>query len=719
MNDILPDIDNELDVIFGEYRDMNAVQDFVASVRNANFTGTLYIGYPVLTVDDERIEFDAVLVSRNRGVIVFDLYSFDGGAQGQPQGISAAVTSRQEQQFAALYNKLNSFGDLRKNRNLIVEITTASIHPYADVYLKQDDAILLGPNRLSELPWIEEENLLSDEQIEHLNAAIQRISNLRPKKKREDVVKPGSKGTIIKEIEKQIANLDLWQKRGSIEYVNGPQRIRGLAGSGKTVVLALKAAYLHVKRPDWHIAITFNTRSLYQQFEALVNRFVFSQINEEPDWSKISIMHAWGGSERDGIYSAATSFSGIQYRDFGSAARQFGYDNAFDGACKEALAALGHRDIETYDMMLVDEAQDLPASFFQLAYRLLKQPKRIVWAYDDLQNLGDVHMPSANELFGTDQAGQALVTLRNEVDQPQQDIVLPRCYRNPPWTLATAHGLGFGVKRQQFAQIFDDLSLWKRLGYRARVGTLDFNQEVNIERDPSSYPSFFADLLTPKESLITSRHSDQVSQYRWVASQIVQLLAEDELEHTDVLIVLPNVRTSKTVAARILKALQETGLQGHIPGQTSSRDAVYRKGSIAITHIYRAKGNEAPVVFVVDADFCEGAHGIKKRRNILFTAITRSRGWTYISGVGPGMDQVASEIDAIRADDFSLRFSYPTRAVAKELAVSRDTALPEELGQDDFDDVRLALQKVKEMGWEQLPLDLREQLKEVHGGGGQ
>ena len=73
MNDIIPDIDKELDVIFGEYRDMNAVQDFVASVRGANFTGTLYIGYPVLTVDDERIEFDAVLVSRNRGVIVFDL----------------------------------------------------------------------------------------------------------------------------------------------------------------------------------------------------------------------------------------------------------------------------------------------------------------------------------------------------------------------------------------------------------------------------------------------------------------------------------------------------------------------------------------------------------------------------------------------------------------------------------------------------------------------
>tara|TARA_R110002072_G_scaffold45105_5_gene125704 strand:+ start:3117 stop:5273 length:2157 start_codon:yes stop_codon:yes gene_type:complete len=717
MNEIISDIDNDLDVIFGEYRDTNAVQDFVASVRSVNFTGTLYIGYPVLTVDDERIEFDAVLISRNRGVIVFDLYSFDGGAQGTPQAIASAVAARQEQQFAALYNKLNSFGELRKNRKLIVDITTASIHPIADVFIQQDDAILLGPSRMDELPMVEQQDLLSDEQLEHLNAAIQRISNLRPKKKREDVVKSDSKGSMIKEIEKQIANLDLWQKRGSIEYVNGPQRIRGLAGSGKTVVLALKAAYLHVKRPDWHIVVTFNTRSLYQQFEALVNRFVFSQINDEPDWSKISIMHAWGGSERDGVYSSATSLLGIQYRDFGSAARQFGYDNAFDGACKEALTALGDREIETYDMLLVDEAQDLPASFFQLSYRLLKQPKRIVWAYDDLQNLGDVHMPSADELFGSGTNGEPLVVLRNMTDQPQQDIVLPRCYRNPPWTLATAHGLGFGVKRDQFAQIFDDLSLWKRLGYRPRVGTLEFDQQVDIERDPHSFPAFFGDLLAPTDSLVTATHSDQKAQYQWVVEQIRSLITEDELEHTDILIVLPNVRTSKSSGARILKALQEAGLQGHIPGQTSSRDAVYRKGSIAVTHIYRAKGNEAPAVFVVDAEFCEGTHGIKKRRNILFTAITRSRGWTYITGVGAGMEKITAEIDAIRRDNFSLKFHYPTREIARELAVTRDTALPEELGQDDFDDVRLALQKVKNASWEQLPLDLREQLKEVHGGG--
>jgi Resolvase, N terminal domain len=42
----------------------------------------------------------------------------------------------------------------------------------------------------------------------------------------------------MKIIEREIANLDRWQKRAAIETPKGPQRIRGLACSGKTIVLA-------------------------------------------------------------------------------------------------------------------------------------------------------------------------------------------------------------------------------------------------------------------------------------------------------------------------------------------------------------------------------------------------------------------------------------------------------------------------------------------------
>lgn len=713
MNDIVDDIDNNLDVIFGEYKDQEAVSNFVQAARSANLHGTLYIGYPVLTVDDEKIEFDAVLVSRDRGVVVFDLYSL---VAGHNQGLDEETKLRQEKLYAALYNRLNSFSELRSGRRLAIEISTVTIHPISETLEQAEDNQIVGLERLGHLSVFPEATWPDDPKIEHLNAAIQRISNLKPRKKRANVTLPNSKGAIIREIEKKVANLDLWQKRGSIEYVNGPQRIRGLAGSGKTVVLALKAAYLHVKRPDWDIVVTFNTRSLYQQFESLITRFVFAQISEEPDWEKLHIMHAWGGSDRTGVYKEYADATNHAYKDFGTAARVFGYEDAFKGACDEALAGTPENELGMYDMMLVDEAQDLPSSFFKLAYRMVKNPKRIVWAYDDLQNLSDVQLPSAKELFGLKDDGQPKVVLENNPDRPLEDIVLPRCYRNPPWTLLSAHGMGFGVHRTPMAQMFTDPTIWKRLGYTSIQDKIDFDHDVQIERTPESIPSFFSELLTPEETLVGWKFDSTQAQYDWVAETIKTLISTDELEHSDILLILPNVRQSKSAGALLLKTLVREGLSGHIPGQTSSRDEIFREKSIAITHIYRAKGNEAPVVFVLNSEFCESLHGIKQRRNILFTAMTRSRAWTYILGVGDGMDQLGAELQKIKDDGFSLNFHYPTREVAAQLAVSTDS-LYEEGVIEEFEDLREALKKARASGnWKQIPMDLREELASLSSG---
>ncbi len=129
-----------------------------------------------------------------------------------------------------------------------------------------------------------------------VQAALQRVTTIKPAKKRTKVVQDESRGAILKKIEREIANLDRWQKQAAIESPEGPQRIRGLAGSGKTIVLALKAAYLHAQHPDWTIAVVFYSRSLYTQFEDLIRRFSFEHLNDEPDWQKLRVMHAWGAT---------------------------------------------------------------------------------------------------------------------------------------------------------------------------------------------------------------------------------------------------------------------------------------------------------------------------------------------------------------------------------------------------------------------------------------
>lgn len=707
-------LDNDpLDVVFGEHADFTQVQDFVTGVQKAGCTGTLYIGYPVLSIDDGKIEFDAVLVSPTKGIIVFDLYSAGNAGPRFSSAIADASLNRQEQLYAALFNRLNSFKDLRKGRSLVVGIATVSINPLAADIVAQDEFFELPISQLHSFYEGIEDCLLSSEQEQHLNAAIQRISNLKPQKKRLNISRDDSRGAIIKKIEEQIANLDLWQKRGSIEYVNGPQRIRGLAGSGKTVVLALKAAYLHVKRPDWNIAITFNSRALYQQFEALLTRFVFSQINDEPDWSKLHVMHSWGDSTRTGVYSLVTQKIGSPYRDFTSASRKWTYNTAFSGACQEALEMLGEKNLDLFDMVLIDEAQDLPVSFFRLVYRLVNEPKRIIWAYDDLQNLGDFQMPSAADLFGYNSAGAPLVALKNRANHPQEDIVLPRCYRTPPQSLVVAHGLGFGIYRQPIVQMFPQPQIWERLGYEVKSGNLDFGKEVELDRDPKSVPEFFGRLLKPQEIINFKEFETSTEQYDWVASEIRRLIDTEDLQCSDFLIIIPDVYRNKSISAKVLVSLQKQGLAGRVPGINSSRDSLFTENMISITHIHRAKGNEAPVVFVIDAEYCNQGNELKQKRNILFTAVTRSRAWAYVCGTSPAFSAIANEYRDVVQRGYALRFVYPEKEAIPLLSSAADAQSFVADTTDSFGKVRDVLEEVKNTPWEQLPLDIQEALKSL------
>ena len=72
---------------------------------------------------------------------------------------------------------------------------------------------------------------------------------------------------------------DNYQMEAILADTEGIQRIRGMAGSGKTVILARKAVELHTAHPDWNIAVTFSTRSLKNQLERLIGKF-YSMKNE-------------------------------------------------------------------------------------------------------------------------------------------------------------------------------------------------------------------------------------------------------------------------------------------------------------------------------------------------------------------------------------------------------------------------------------------------------
>ncbi|GHV03640.1 hypothetical protein AGMMS50229_03270 [Campylobacterota bacterium] len=632
---------------------------------NQQYNGFLYIGYPIIGTAEGPYPIDALLVSPDKGLIIFCLI--------ENQDISNAQEA-QDDSYNKIESKLRAHKELMNGRSLqakIAPITFAPLYHSATAHPDNEYPIC---NEANLGAWLDSCVWDTPDYYEKLVAVLQSISTIRKGRKKREAQNPDSRGAKLKSLEDSIANLDNLQGQAVIETVNGVQRIRGLAGSGKTIVLALKAAYLHAQHPDWKIAVTFNTRSLKGQFRQLINTFTIEQTNEEPDWDNIHIIQAWGapgGGDRNGMYYSFCQQNEVEYHDFNSAKQRLrGGLSEFKWVCQKALEnCLNSKEL--YDAVLVDEAQDFPPEFLCLCYAMLKAEKRLVYAYDELQNLSSKSLPPPEEIFGTKPDGTPNVRLSNHPNSPQQDIILEKCYRNSRPVLATAHALGFGIYRippnsstTGLVQMFENRQLWRDVGYEVISGDLSDGQDVALARSNSSSPHFLED-HSPVDDLIQFQcFESQEEQDNWVANAICENLQSDELRSDDIVVINPNPLTTRSAVGTIRAQLYKNDINSHLAGVDSSPDVFFDTSdeSVTFTGIYRAKGNEAGMVYIINAQDCYGdtLGNVAVVRNQLFTAITRSKAWVRVLGVGKKMQLLKNEFDKVEEGDFTLRFRYPT-----------------------------------------------------------
>lgn len=275
-----------LDIVRGKISNIVATKELIKIVEqheNHECSETLYLGYPLSANAERTVTVDALLLSEKSGLIAFIFSKLQD---------TASIVEEQGELYYQLINTLTQYPSLRKGRSLAFEPHVISITPNKPDNDIEDGYILTTFSQLSQA--ISQIPAFDTSYYRVLVESLQKIASIKPRKKRENVKNSGSKGDIIKKIEKEIANLDQWQKKAALEIVDGPQRIRGLAGSGKTIVLALKAAYLHAQYPEWDIVVTYYTRSLWQQYRDLITKFVFEFSRDEPNWDKLHLFHAWG-----------------------------------------------------------------------------------------------------------------------------------------------------------------------------------------------------------------------------------------------------------------------------------------------------------------------------------------------------------------------------------------------------------------------------------------
>jgi len=654
--------------------------------------GVLYYGWPKFQ-DYEAVghPVDLALLAGKTGLILIRYLS-----NPAPAIVDEADDSIAQAAATAEAQMLKSAALRGRNRKLSFDVIPVVYAPGFDGLPLAQSELASSEEGLLNLIQNSQDQRLAGSAIDEARSILEGAKALsRPS--RRHIENPETKAAAVAyaKLEQEIHKFDAQQRHVALTSLPCPQRIRGLAGSGKTVILAMKAALAHIENPEAKILVTYYTRSLRDHLTRSITRFYRHFAEGEPDWSRIDIHHGWGQKNLPGVYREASLRSGVMPIPFGEAQSQ---KSPFDYVCKK-LVESGKLQPH-YDLVLIDEGQDFPEGFYQMCFFLAKGPrdsKQIIWAYDELQDIFDVRVRAAEELFGIDHDGEPRISLGRSVPATAEtnDFVLPKCYRNQRDILVLAHAIGFGLYDAKPVQMLQNEEHWRDVGYEVLRGDFQPGSATIIRRPDANSPA----VLDTENSLplVGIAHVGNLSdEVNYCVSEFQRFIAEG-LEPHELMAIAIDDRAAKTYLSELAARLAAVGIQtNNIIADRFSEPPFTIEGKVTLSTVYRAKGNEAAVVAVLGCD----AVPLRSRtgRNRLFTAFTRTKGWLRVTGQGDRFNQLHREMTAALANAPELRFSMPNpqeiETIQRDLA-ERDARLlrareemnkvKEELGLTDED----------------------------------
>jgi superfamily I DNA and RNA helicase len=543
------------------------------------------------------------------------------------------------------------------------------------------------------------------------------------------VLSPGkSKGKVLQSLRNHLSKFDLQQEKIAKQIPPGCQRIRGIAGSGKTVLLCQKAAIMHLKYPHWKIAFIFFSRSLYQEIIQEINKWIkyFSQGQQTYNRNnqKLQVFHAWGSREQLGFYRFLCQVTGVI--PLGVNQTTFQQPNeALGEVCVNLLNQTAIPQI--FDAILIDEGQDLMVKswnyegkqpFYWLVYQSLcpidpiyPEQKRLIWTYDELQSLESLNVPSASEIFGDKLGNIVTGKYSNGINKTEN---MSRCYRTPHSIIIAAHAMGMGwLRTQGILTGIINKEDWKSLGYKVEGDLID-GKVITIKRPLENSPNPLYSVW--EDSLIYfNKYLSRQQEITALSQQIYHNLRQDGLRPSGEILVLvlgdyfESLKLQQTIANFLIRQ----GIDIYIPGSKTCNylsqenndnpNQFWYDGAVTISRIYRAKGQEADMVYIVGLDHIAKAENNLLLRNQLFVAMTRSRGWLIISGIGNYSLYQELENVIKNKDTFAFNYTLPQQ---REIIFTEAGELLQRyrLGERNFQQAELANMTLQKLNLENINL---------------
>lgn len=379
------------------------------------------------------------------------------------------------------------------------------------------------------------------------------------------------------------------QRLSNLELDGKPRLVRGVAGSGKTVVLSnwlVKTVGRHYGDPDVKVLAVYANQSLHKLLQASIEAAwkEGGHLFEFP-WEQVELEHI------QNLLARLLPRVGLSMHDF---------DFKYDEAAEVYLNRTDESEIEPCCRALfIDEAQDLGPNALRLLLSLVEKSDPHDWNsrsahifFDNAQNVYGRKTPKWSD-FGLDMRGRSTVMKESfRSTKPIMELAVNVLHRLAPASDLQDHkellSLGLITKCQRQGE--DWLSV-------------EFNQVDG----PVPYVRQF---------------SNRESEMRSLAKDLERLLTKEKVSASNICLIYNSGWVPQRLMDDLSPRLNKIGVELSV--QTSGKFE-RRDNTLLITTANSFKGYDAEIVLIPCADNYYAGQGGKVLASSLYVAMTRAR----------------------------------------------------------------------------------------------